>query len=79
MGVLLISAVPGRARGVVALLLFALATAASMAMVSSAVGYALVRGRTGHRLERWVPAFGVGGVLFGVWYALDALGGLPRF
>ena len=78
-GVLLISAVPGRARGAVALVLFALATAASMAMVSSAVGYALARGRAGRRLERWVPVFGVGGVLFGVWYALDALGSLPRF
>ncbi|MEO8504173.1 MAG: hypothetical protein ABI609_09770 [Acidobacteriota bacterium] len=78
-GVLLVSAVPGRARGVAALVLFALATAASMALVSSAVGYALMRGRAGHRLERWVPVFGVGGVLFGVWYALGALGSLPGF
>jgi ABC-type nickel/cobalt efflux system permease component RcnA len=73
-GVLLVSAVSGGARGVLALLLFAAATAASMAFVSSAFGYALARGAVTARLERLVPVFGVGGVLFGVWYALAALG-----
>ena len=77
-GVLLVGAVSGRARGVVALLLFAIATAASMALVSAGVGHALARGRNGRRLERWVPVCGVGGVLFGAWYVLEALGGLPR-
>lgn len=73
-GVLLVGAVSGRAQGVLALVLFAAATAVSMALVSSAVGYALVRGRSTRRLERWIPALGVGGVVFGVWYALDSLG-----
>lgn len=78
-GVLLVGAVSGRAQGVLALVLFAVATAASMALVSAGVGYALVRGRGSRRLERWVPVCGVGGVLFGAWYVLEALGGLPRF
>ena len=75
-GVLLVGAVSGRARGVLALLLFALATAASMALVSAGVGHVLVRGRGSRGLERWVPVCGVGGVLFGAWYVLEALGGL---
>ncbi len=76
-GVLLVGAVSGRARGALALVLFAVATAASMALVSSAVGYALVRGRATRRLESWVPVLSVAGMLFGLWYAVDALGGLP--
>ena len=44
-----------------------------MAVVSAAVGYGLVRGRVAPRLERVVPAFGAASLLFGVWYALQAL------
>lgn len=77
-GVLLVSAVSGRAQGVVALILFAAATALSMALVSTAFGYALVRGPLARRLEACVPLMGVGGALFGAWYAWDALGGLPH-
>ena len=73
-GILLVSAVSGRAEGVLALLLFAAATALSMAFVSTAFGYALARGPMARRLAAWVPAFGVAGLLFGAWYALDALG-----
>jgi len=73
-GVLLVGAVPGRARSVLALILFAAATAASMALVSTAVGHALVRGRESRRFERWVPVCGVGGLVFGLWYVVAALG-----
>lgn len=76
-GVLLIGAVSGRAAGVVALFLFAAGTALSMALVSSAFGYALASGAVGRRLERWVPVCGVAGALFGVWYAYEAWRGLP--
>ena len=73
-GVLLVSAVPGRAASVLALVLFAAATALSMALVSTAFGYALARGPLARTLARWVPVFGVSGVLFGAWYALAAVG-----
>ncbi len=75
-GVLLVGAVAGRGRGVLALLLFAAATAVSMALVSSAFGYALARGPLSRLLVRWVPLFGVSGVLFGLWYAYAALLGI---
>lgn len=76
-GILLVSAVPGRTRSVVALALFAAATAASMALLSTAFGYALTRSAWSSRLERWTPAFGLAGLLFGCWYALDAARLLP--
>lgn len=72
-GVLLVSAVSSRAAGVIALFLFAAATAVSMALVSTAFGYALARGPIARRLAAWVPVFGVAGALFGLWYAFAAL------
>lgn len=75
-GVLLVGAMSGRTQGVIALVLFAAATAVSMALVSSAFGYALTRGPVAQRLTRLVPVFGLGGLVFGAWYALDALNGL---
>jgi ABC-type nickel/cobalt efflux system permease component RcnA len=75
-GVLLVGAVSGRAQGVIALFLFAAATALSMALVSTAFGYALVRGPMARRLESWVPVFGGAGVCFGLWYAVEALRGV---
>ncbi len=75
-GVLLVGAVAGRANGVLTLVLFAASTAASMAIVSAAVGYALTRGAA-TRVERWVPALAVAGALFGLWYAAAALRGFP--
>ena len=44
-----------------------------MAVVSAAVGYGLVRGPLVVRLERLAPALGVASLVFGVWYALQAL------
>lgn len=75
-GVLLLGAVAGRGQGVLALFLFAAGTAVSMALVSTAFGYALARGPLSRVLLRGVPVFGVSGVLFGLWYAVDALRGL---
>lgn len=72
-GVLLIAAIPGKGRAVLALLLFAAATAVSMALVSSAFGYALVRGPVLRRLRSLVPLLGAGSLVFGVWYSLHAI------
>ncbi|MEO8199376.1 MAG: hypothetical protein ABI679_02535 [Gemmatimonadota bacterium] len=72
-GVLLIAAVPGRGRATLALFLFAAATAVSMGVVSSAFGYALVRGPIIHRLRSLVPLLGVMSLLFGIWYSVQAI------
>jgi ABC-type nickel/cobalt efflux system permease component RcnA len=73
-GVLLVSAA-GQMRGMLSLLLFAGATAASMAAVSTAFGYALAHGAVRRRLGELVPLFGTVSLLFGVWYSLEALQG----
>jgi hypothetical protein len=73
--VVLVSAVPGQVHAAIALLLFAAATAASMALVSSAFGYALARGPVRHRLTSLVPVLGAASLIFGVWYSLGALHG----
>lgn len=72
-GVLLVASVADRLDAVAGLLLFAAATAVSMALVSAAVGYGLVRGPVAPRLERVVPVFGAASLIFGVWYAFTAL------
>lgn len=72
-GVLLVAATSDRLEGVVALSLFAAGTAASMALVSCAFGYALVSRPVTRRLIALVPLFGALSLLFGVWYALGAL------
>jgi ABC-type nickel/cobalt efflux system permease component RcnA len=74
-GVLLVGAATSRAQGVLALLLFAGATAASMALVSAGFGYALARGPIASRLARLVPVLGVASLLFGLWYTLGAIRG----
>lgn len=72
-GILLVGAVSDQARAVVALLLFAGATAVSMALVSSAFAYALARGAVRRRLSELVPLFGFASLLFGVWYSIASL------
>ena len=72
-GILLVASVADRVNAVAGLLLFAAATALSMAVVSAVVGYGLVRGPVAPRLERVVPAFGAASLIFGVWYALNAI------
>jgi cytochrome c biogenesis protein CcdA len=65
----------GRVNGVLALLVFAAATAVSMALVSTGFGYALARGITRRRLTDLVPVLGAASLAFGVWYSLGALWG----
>jgi cytochrome c biogenesis protein CcdA len=72
-GVLLVSAVSSQMQGVLALVIFAAATAISMALVSTAFGHALARGAVKRRLAQLVPLLGAGSLLFGVWYSLGAL------
>ncbi len=73
-GVLLVATMATRGQAVWALLLFSLAAAMSMAVVSSAVGYALVRGAVAPRLARFVPVLGCLSLIFGIWYAIGAIG-----
>jgi ABC-type nickel/cobalt efflux system permease component RcnA len=75
-GILLVSAVPGRAHGVLALVLFAVATAVSMGLLSMVFGYALARGPLSRRLTPLVPLMGAASLMFGLWYGLSALWGL---
>jgi ABC-type nickel/cobalt efflux system permease component RcnA len=72
-GILLVGAVSGQSRAAVALLMFAGATAASMALVSSAFAYALASGHIRRRLSDLVPVFGTASLLFGVWYSIASL------
>jgi cytochrome c biogenesis protein CcdA len=71
-GVLLMSAGSSRAQGVVALLVFATATAGSMALLSIGFAHALTHHAIRRRLTELVPLFGTAGLLFGVWYSLGA-------
>ena len=78
-GVLLLAAIPVAATGVLALTLFALCTAISMALASSSLGYALSRGPVARRFGALAPALGTLGLAFGAWYALGALGAVPYY
>lgn len=75
--ILLVSAVPGQTAGAVALAVLAAGTALSMGAMSWGFGRVLASRPLRHRLRVAMPAFGVGGVLFGVWYGLAAVGTLP--
>jgi cytochrome c biogenesis protein CcdA len=72
-GMLLVGMSGGKAEGVVALLVFAAATAVSMSLLSIALAHALAHGAVRRRLHELVPILGAAGVLFGAWYSLDAL------
>jgi uncharacterized membrane protein YfcA len=71
---LIVGSVAGdHAMAALCLAILALGATLSMALVSSAFGYALARGSLLPNLAGAMPALGVGGVLFGAWYALAAL------
>ena len=74
-GILVVGAASSHAPGVAALILFAGATAASMAMVSAAFGYALGRPPIATRVTSLVPLLAIGSLIFGVWYAVTAMRG----
>jgi hypothetical protein len=75
--VLLVSAVPGETASAVALVVLAAGTAVSMGAMSWGFGRMLARRPLRQRLRIAVPAFGVGGVLFGAWYGLATVGTVP--
>ncbi len=72
-GILLVGSIPGRGAGVMALALFACATAVSMALLSWVFGHALTHGVVTRRLKQLVPVLGVASLVFGAWYAVAAL------
>jgi hypothetical protein len=72
-GVLLLAGIESQGVALLALAVFALGTALSMAVVSSGLGYVLGRAPVRRRLERLVPALAAASLAFGVWYALAAL------
>jgi hypothetical protein len=72
-GILLVGAASNQVTGVAALVLFAAATAVSMALVSSSFGYALARGPLARRAGSLIPALALASLVFGAWYALDAV------
>lgn len=76
-GVLLLAAIPDHVAAIVALLVFATAAAASMALLSWAFGYALTRGPVLRRVLAATPVIGAASLAFGAWYALGAIGVVP--
>ena len=76
-GILVVGAASSHMTGVAALVLFAAATAVSMALVSSGFGYALVRNPVAQRAAAFIPVLALASLVFGAWYALDAVGGRP--
>jgi high-affinity nickel permease len=78
-GILLLSTIQDHAVAVVALALFALFTAVSMALLSSGLGAALGVGPVRSSFHRIAPALGLSSMAFGVWYALGALSLAPYY
>jgi cytochrome c biogenesis protein CcdA len=74
-GILVVGAASTRLPGVAALVLFASGTAVSMALVSAAFGSALTRVPIARRLGALVPLLGLVSLVFGAWYAIDAVRG----
>jgi high-affinity nickel permease len=71
---LLISTISDKAQATGALLLFAVGTAVSMALLSTALGLVIAGGPLARNFERVAPVLGILSMAFGVWYALGALG-----
>ena len=78
-GVLLLAAIHDRGVAVVALALFALCTAISMAALSTGFGLTLANATASRSFGRVAPALGGLSLLFGLWYALGALQLAPYF
>jgi high-affinity nickel permease len=78
-GVLLLAAIPDHVEGALALVLFAVLTAVSMAIASTSLGYTLARGPVARRFASVAPVLGALSLGFGCWYALGALEALPYY
>jgi hypothetical protein len=76
-GVLLLAGIPDSGWAIVALLLFAVAAAGSMAALSCGFGYALTRGPVMRHVVGFTPALGLAALAFGTWYLLGALSAVP--
>jgi high-affinity nickel permease len=76
-GVLLLAAIPSHALAVVALALFAVCTAVSMALLSTGFGVTLGAARARRSFGRLAPALGIASLAFGAWYALGAQNVVP--
>jgi ABC-type nickel/cobalt efflux system permease component RcnA len=75
--VLLLATISDQVEAVAALVVLAIGTAVSMAMLSSAFGYAITRGPVLTRMVAFAPAMGVVTLAFGCWYTLGAVGAVP--
>ena len=73
-GVLIAAAPPDPVQAAATLAVFALGTALSMAVLSTGFGFALEHDAIARRVPALVPPAGAVGVLFGLWYALSAIG-----
>ena len=78
-GILLIASIPSHALAVVALALFAVGTAVSMALLSSGFGLTLSSAPVQRSFQRLAPVLGMVSLAFGIWYALGAQGLLPYY
>jgi hypothetical protein len=76
-GVLMLASIHDRALAIVALALFALFTAVSMALLSTGFGATLTSRPLRRSFARVAPVLGVASLAFGVWYALRALSLAP--
>jgi cytochrome c biogenesis protein CcdA len=76
-GVLLLTAIPDHVEGVLALAVFALFTAVSMALASTSFGWVLSRGTVRRAYGAVAPGLAFASLAFGVWYALGAVEAVP--
>lgn len=74
--VLVLATVDGRAAAGAALVTFALASAASMALFSTVLGYTLACPSMRRSFALLAPGLGIVSLAFGGWYAFAAFGGL---
>jgi high-affinity nickel permease len=78
-GILLLATIHSHAIAVVALGIFALFTAVSMALLSAGFGLTLSRAPVQRWFHRIAPALGFASLAFGIWYALGAQGIAPYY
>ena len=75
--VLLLATIPDQAEAVAALVVLALGTAMSMAVLSSAFGYAITRGPVSGGCSRSLPRWASSRWRSARWYTLGAVGAVP--
>lgn len=76
-GVLILAAVPSRSVALASLAILAGGTAVSMTILSTGFGVTLARGSSTLRYAQVAPLIAVCGIAFGLWYAFEALHGIP--